>query len=39
MIAAYITTEKAAKMIVNSAYISLSNISDVMEKTFSWFDV
>ena len=30
---------KAAKMMVNSAYISLSNISDVMEKTFSWFDV
>lgn len=25
---------KAAKMMVNSAYISLSNISDVMEKTF-----
>ena len=30
---------KAAKMMLNSAYISLGNISDVMEKTFSWFDV
>ena len=30
---------KAAKMMVNSAYISLSSISDVMEKTLFWFDV
>lgn len=31
---------KAAKMMVNLAYISLSNISDVMEKTFLiWCDM
>ena len=30
---------KAAKMTFNVVYINLGNISDVIEKTVSWFDV